>query len=90
MPQHARPPDLAGPRRFQDAVARSVAFYPDRVESGAGVCDREVETECAAIVGMGRLPSLSTEKFVHRVAKSVTFGTTRFAFGRPFGHQTSE
>ena len=60
--QYARPPYLAGPCRFEDTVARRVAFNSDHVEPGARVLDREIQTEGAAIVRVGRLPSLAAEE----------------------------
>ena len=78
--QYARPPYLAGPRRFEDAVAWRVAFNSDRVKPIARILDREVQTEGAAIVRIGRLPSLAAKEFFHGVAEPVAFGCTRIAF----------
>src|SRR5437588_8839838 len=90
MAQHTRPPYFARPGRFEDAVARGVAFNPDRVEAGARIFDREVETEGAAVVRISEFPTLATEEFLHGVAKAVALGAARGTIGRAFGPETPE
>jgi hypothetical protein len=88
VPQYAWPPHFPSPCGFEDPVARRVAFNSDRIKSGSRTLDCKVQTESAAIVRTGQLPSLAAEEFFHGIVEPIAFGDGPTAFMSMFGHQT--